>query len=122
MPDTLDLDTLKDIPKEEEDFSQEFQMRLQHLGLYFPAINDARYYLFFKKLPGTNLKVEVQDAMHIFVIWFIDSLSNDILNQAEGISVGEIQVVPTTVSTTLSPPNPIEREYRKKVLTSKNVV
>jgi hypothetical protein len=35
MPDTLDLDTLKDIPEEEEDFSQEFQMRLQHLGFIF---------------------------------------------------------------------------------------
>jgi hypothetical protein len=91
------------------------EKRLQHLGLYFPAINDAGYHLFFKKLPGTNLKVEVQDAMHIFVIWSIDSLSNDILNQAEGISVGEIQVVPTTVSTTLSLPNPIEKEYRKPV-------
>jgi hypothetical protein len=117
MPD-MDLDTLKDISKEEKDFSQEFQIRLQHLGLYFSAINVARYHLFFKKLLGTNLKVEVQDAMHIFVIWSIDSLSNNILNQAEGILVGKVQVVPTT----LSPPNPIEKEYRKKVLTSKNVV
>jgi hypothetical protein len=28
MPDTPNVDTLKDIPEEEEDFSQEFQMRL----------------------------------------------------------------------------------------------
>jgi hypothetical protein len=97
-------------------------MRLQHLKLYFPAINDTGYHLFFKKLPESNLKVEVQDAMHIFIIWTVDSPSNDILNQANGISAGEIQVISTTVSTTLSPPNPIKREYKKKVLISNNVV
>jgi hypothetical protein len=70
--------------------------------------------LFFKKLPESNVKVEFQDAMHVFIIWTVDSPSNDILNQANGILAGEIQVIPTTVSTTLSPPNPIEREYKKK--------
>jgi hypothetical protein len=42
------------------------------------------------------------------------------LTQAQSISVGEIQVVPTTASTTISPPNPINRVYNKIILSNKN--
>jgi hypothetical protein len=67
--------TLEDIPeeREEENFTTKFQMRLQHLGLYFSAVSDAGFHLFFKKLPGTNLKVEIQDSMNIFIVWSVDS-------------------------------------------------
>jgi hypothetical protein len=67
-----------------------------------------------------NLKVEIQDSIHIFIVWSVNSPPNNILTQAQSISVVEIQVVPTTASTIISPPNPIDKVYNKIILSDKN--
>ena len=100
------------------DLDREISAKFKQLGFFYSFADDEKFYLWFKKIPLTTLKVKVPDHDTVLAIWKIGGPSSNVF-ESVGIRAGRVAAADTEFSFEIHPPRPISVDKTK--ITQNNV-